>query len=121
MRRRELTATGGVPAAAGSGCGGERNDACGAIGVRWRKSGAAGWQARHEVSSQKDVRQAPARQDTEHDHGATAGRAASAYTRDGILDTVRRAVAAMARRAAGDRARAWRRAGGSRGSRVAVR
>src|SRR6185312_5009288 len=29
----------------------------GAIGVRWRKSGTAGWQADHEVSSQKDVRQ----------------------------------------------------------------
>src|SRR5215216_2186286 len=38
-----LTANGTVPA--------------GAIGVRWHKSGAAGWQAHHEVSSQKDVRQ----------------------------------------------------------------
>jgi len=28
----------------------------GVIGVRWRKSSAAGWQAHHEVSSQKDVR-----------------------------------------------------------------
>ena len=29
----------------------------GAIGVRWRKNGGAGWQVHHEVSSQKDVRQ----------------------------------------------------------------
>src|SRR5437868_14501529 len=29
----------------------------GAIGVRWRKSGAAGWQAHSEVASQKAARQ----------------------------------------------------------------
>ena len=39
-RIEALTANGTVPA--------------GAIGVRWRKSSAAGWQAHHEVSSQKD-------------------------------------------------------------------
>jgi hypothetical protein len=33
----------------------------GAIGVRWRKSSAGGWQSHHEVSSQKDVRQGAGR------------------------------------------------------------
>ena len=46
-RIEALTANGMVPA--------------GAIGVRWRKSRAAGWQAHHEVSSQKDVRQGAGR------------------------------------------------------------
>src|SRR4051812_15136014 len=54
----------------------------GAIGVRWRKSGGAGWPAHHEVSSQKDVRQGAGRARTpsttmappQLGHGATASR-----------------------------------------------
>src|SRR6266851_1211073 len=69
-----LTANGTVPA--------------GAIGVRWAEKQSAGWaSASRGIIPEGCATGRRARQDTEHDHGATAGRAAiGPMRRDGILD-----------------------------------
>ena len=78
----------------------------GAIGVRWRKSSAGGWQSHHEVSSQKDVRQGAGRAMTpsttmappQLGHGATASRTCSPDGSGDGASSSRRQSASLAAR-----------------------